>query len=102
MTARSSRNARPTSSRRIDARQGLLGVGCGVATDPKGVHRNGVRPFVAHRRLDHVHGKAGRLESLQPPRFKGEGQVGVIVIWNTWFEAPVARKVLLDVLDTVE
>jgi len=49
-----------------------------------------------------------RLRSLLTPdrrmwKASGEaGQDGVIVIWNTWFDAPVARKVLLEVLDTVE
>jgi len=33
---------------------------------------------------------------------RGAVQVGVIVIWKTWFDAPVARKVLLEVLDMVE
>jgi hypothetical protein len=38
----------------------------------------------------------------KPSRSRGAGQDGVSVIWNTWFDAPVARKVLPDVFDTVE
>ena len=45
------------------------------------------------------HGRNTPPSSLAPEE---PGQVGVSVIWNTWFDAPVAWKVLPDVVDTVE
>jgi hypothetical protein len=50
-------------------------------------------------RIARPHDCGRRRRGLVP---QAAGQVGVSVIWNTWLEAPVARKVLPDVLDTVE
>ena len=65
-----------------DALQAAFGIG-GLARSPRsGTHRR------LTERMRHYPGDAGR--------------VGVIVIWNTWFDAPVAPKVLRVVWATLE